>query len=412
MKFEVNCNSVEESNIYLRKLWYVFNEITTMGTYFYNEKDVENNIVTIGDTNIGTVRFTYKKKGCIKDIIIDNLKCDETALYNACQKALTIKEKTYFIKICFKKFKDNKVHSKIKLTEANTKKSLGAVITNNFPHRLIYNSTYKKVHIFNDGKNNYLTFPITAFCEWDLKTLIQRLFPMICAILFEYSFSLMDISKCEYTELNEDVNLNNDYECEEICFNWIDEDEIPNKDGQVLLPIDCLKIIDYIISNNIDDNIDKIIASAIILYSTQKIHYSMLNSNEPGISDIINNMGVTSIEPLSNIIYFESKRCEVCNTEIYSIVKKIKFLVANYFDESFAKYFIKKYYTERSKFFHVGLLKTTSVLHEKIIPQIDKNGELESPTPFLDINLTDYISYIFRMLVHDVLNESIPIFQP
>lgn len=409
MEYNVNCKTIAESNDYLRKLWSCLNEITKMGTCFYGEKHSKNNTVTIGETNIGTIHYKYSKRGCIKSIIVTQPKFNENKILEVCEKAKTLKKKYYLVKLKFNNYGDNKTHETIELCDSDSGKIAGKIVTNSVEHRLFYKASYKNVELLNDSKNNFMYLVVAAYDNCDLGTFLSEIIPKICAVLYEYTFSLVD-AKAEVAEIKEEETGFKDDYFEDYNHDWIDEDEIPNIGDSILIPKECLILLSLIVSGVTDKNLGKIINSALILYSTQKIHFSISNSDEFCISDIINNMQITAVEPLSDIIHSGSERCAVCNAEKYSIVKKIRFIVSNYTDKNFAKYFINKYYTNRSKFLHTGKMQTNSVIYQYLVPQISETGELEAPTSFYDQNIRDYVSYLFRKMTYDVLTDNIPSF--
>ena len=64
LSFDINTESVEESNLFLRKLWCELNKIGKNSWLLqpFNQKQR----ITIGRNNVGKIAFDYKKKGCIK----------------------------------------------------------------------------------------------------------------------------------------------------------------------------------------------------------------------------------------------------------------------------------------------------------------------------------------------------------
>lgn len=70
--FSINATSVQESNLFLRKLWSELNQVKTMGWNMYPHRD--GTMVTIGTSTLGEISFDYARKGCIKNLYIDNSK--------------------------------------------------------------------------------------------------------------------------------------------------------------------------------------------------------------------------------------------------------------------------------------------------------------------------------------------------
>lgn len=66
LRFSVNAKSVQESNIFLRKLWSELNLVKPMGWNMYPYKS--GTTVTIGTSTLGEISFDYKRRGGIKNI--------------------------------------------------------------------------------------------------------------------------------------------------------------------------------------------------------------------------------------------------------------------------------------------------------------------------------------------------------
>lgn len=67
----VNMKNVEESNLFLRKLWSEFDKIESNGWVYQPEREKGSNEIFIGFSGLGKVMFTYQKKGCIYEILVD-----------------------------------------------------------------------------------------------------------------------------------------------------------------------------------------------------------------------------------------------------------------------------------------------------------------------------------------------------
>lgn len=70
--FPINAESIYESNIFLRKLCCELNQVKPMGWHMYPYN--KDNKVTIGASTLGEISFDYRRRGCIKNLYIDNVK--------------------------------------------------------------------------------------------------------------------------------------------------------------------------------------------------------------------------------------------------------------------------------------------------------------------------------------------------
>ncbi|MGN9098701.1 hypothetical protein [Flintibacter porci] len=98
LSFAINTNSVEESNLFLRKLWCELNEICENAWLVcpFNQKQR----ITIGRSNIGEISFDYRRKGCIKNLYIDiKHGVDAEKLNLAVRRALSGKFKEFSVQM-------------------------------------------------------------------------------------------------------------------------------------------------------------------------------------------------------------------------------------------------------------------------------------------------------------------------
>lgn len=93
LTFPINTTSVQESNIFLRKLWSELNQIKPLGWQMYPYK--HDNTVTIGRSTFGEISYDYTRKGCIKNLYIDSQQ--DEAISKAVQNAKCNGMKSYVI---------------------------------------------------------------------------------------------------------------------------------------------------------------------------------------------------------------------------------------------------------------------------------------------------------------------------
>lgn len=200
LTFPLNITSVQESNIFLRKLWSEFNDIRPMGWEMFPYK-CENRVI-IGISTLGEVSYDYKKRGCIKNLYIDNDK-DKKLISEAVYKAEKGSMVTYAVSF------ELKSDEKTSITEIS-----------------LDNCT-----IFTHNDKIYLRLNFEAYSLWDLKTFLPNKYDLIISILYEYTHTLFEIVNITVAE--KILKIRN-VEPPEYNYNWIDTDECP-REKMVLL---------------------------------------------------------------------------------------------------------------------------------------------------------------------------------
>ena len=169
------------------------------------------------------------------------------------------------------------------------------------------------------------------------------------------------------------------------------------------MPQECLLLINNLFSEKIHDLDILLYNSARILLTANQMESGIECLMIPGITDVINSTAISSIEPLAYFINQQVGQCDKCGNKVFSIVAKIKELLTKYFDQSFASYYCKTYYSDRSKLFHQGYTKTNHIKYGSCYPLINPHdpSKILMQASTVDPTLFDYSSYIFRNIIHE-----------
>lgn len=368
--FPINAASVQESNIFLRKLWSELNQVKPMGWNMFPHR-VEN-MVTIGISTLGKISFDYTHKGCIRNLYIDNTQ-DSEAISEAVQRA-----KTNRMKPCSVSFElENSKNISITGVELGGCK------------------------IFSSKEKVYLHLQFEAYSAWDAKMYLPNKYASILSILYEYTQVLFNIVSIQFAEKR---LVTSDTEPREYNYQWIDFDECPqSEDESVILPHECLQLMSYIMDDSsYDENIELLLNSSVMLMTTKSLLQEIDYPYSSVKADIINSMACSSLEPLSQILDKSNDRCNKCGNMVFSINKKIKKMCELYFGEQFAKYVCGEIYGNRSAFLHTGVPESRQRSSDFYCPQIKaESGIIMMPHGMVRDNLFDYSSYLFRNIAHD-----------
>ena len=384
--FFINAQNVEESNLFLRKLWCELSTICPMAWQFQPVK--KNNKVSIGYCNLGEVLFDYKMAGCIKNLYIDNKSEDKVdEITAAVRRAQEGKFKIFNIKLIF---------------ENNRK-------------RVIANSNCADLSIAVDKGENALITNIFAYSVADVKQWVQMKIWTLRAILYEYTFQIFDLKAivcAERPTLNKNMG---DAQDDAYDRNWVDCSDIPIADnGAIIVPQECLSLLSIVLKGDQHAaDLDLLLNSARMLFTSQQIESGLQFPNEPGISDIINSTMISSIEPLASFIDRRVMRCDCCGNPRYSVVAKIRTLLSKYVSLDFAKYFTKQFYSMRSSLFHEGKMISNLTKSNACYPLIDplNTKEMLIPTGIVLMNLKEYSSYVFRKMIHEYYTVGIDVIE-
>lgn len=376
----ISLKSVHDSNLFLRKLWSELED----GNGWNLCPSRKEKKVYIGISNYGEVSFDYEKRGCINNIYFSNVSSGhEELIKNAIIRAKKIDEiNTYYVKI-----------------------ELPFVICDMWDDRL--DTVFAK-----GNKKSYIYSKINAYSTKDLEYLLGKKVESLRAIFSVYVrrvFSL-NLFKISYSreEQNKNIVHSENYSYD---LDWIDLDQIPkSKDGNYVLPIEMLILVDTIMINNFySKKINMLINAARLFYSAT---YQMKMSEESqedqiGCINIANSMVISALEPLANLEDVPVSVCENCGADIYSVIKKMKLLLERYYDPDVSNHIMKVYYSKRSKFFHEGARDTEEYYMGRCWPQIDEEDKrsILMPHSVISYNLFDWVNYVIRKRIYDIINS-------
>lgn len=376
LKYTINAKSTQESNIFLRKLWSELNDIRPMGWNMYPGKT--GNHITIGRSNLGEISFDYGRKGCIKNLYIDN-NLDAEDITLAVQNA-----------------KSNDLSEYTVLLELKSDRDIQ-----------IMRRSYGKCSIYSKDGCVFLLLGYKAYSTWDAnQTLPSKYLPLI-AVLYEYTHRIFKLQSGSIAK-----QCFRDEDTPPIAYNyhWLDTDECPlSEDNQTIIPDECLKLLTYIMDDEeyIED-IELLLNSSRILFTTYSLMEEITFPYASCKADIINSLVCSSFEPLSLILDKNTDQCSVCGNKIFSISKKIKTMCTRYFGEDFARLIINVLYTNRSIFFHMGQTETTQRATPISCPQINPvSGMIMFPVGKLRYDAFDYSTFLFRSIARDYYSGAI-----
>lgn len=374
--FSINSASIQESNIFLRKLWAELNQIKTLGWYMYPYK--KGNLITIGTSTLGEISYDYAQKGCIKNLYIDNANETE-AISAAVQNA----------------------------KDKNLKKCSITLELRNGKDICISENSFAQCKIFTQEGKVFLSANYEAYSSWDAEMYLPHKFDSILSIIYEYTHVLFSVVSMQFAEDSLHIA---DYEDQNYNYDWMDFDECPKTDSSMLiLPRDCLRLISYVLDDmSYDDDIELLLNSSRLLMTTKKLLHEIDFPDSSFKADIINSMVCSSFEPLSLILDKSSERCKTCGNLVFSIIKKIKKMCDRYLGKDFSKYICEGMYKNRSVFLHTGEAETTQRSSSIFCPQISlDSGIVMMPHGLVYSAFFDYSSFLFRSISHDFFNGNL-----
>ena len=374
--FPINATSVQESNLFLRKLWSELNQIKPMGWNMYPYK--EGTTVTIGKSNLGEISFDYKKRGCIANLYIDNDK-DVKDISAAVWRAKTNEMQQYCLSF------------ELKSEQGTT----------------IADCARDGCRVFTDREKIYLQLNFEAYSEWDVEMFLPNKYAPILSILYEYTQVLFDIVK---VKLAIGALPHKDTDVQAYDYKWIDFDERPClENGSVILPSECLQLLSYIMDDkSYEEDAELLLNSSRVLMTTKRLLEELEYPYSSGKADILNSMACSSFEPLALILDKSNKQCKECGNMVFSVTKKIKRMCTRYFDANFAKYVCDVLYKNRSVFLHMGQQESPQRASKIFCPQISaETGVVMMPHGMVREVVFDYSSYLFRNIAHDYFNKII-----
>lgn len=382
---DVHSDSVQESNYILRRLYEEIAKSAPVGWQFMPLR--KGNDIFVGYTNLGEMYLHYKRRGCIDKICF---------LTNDEKKIPTIKKT---IQIADQKH-DSFLTYAVQV-EYNTRDILFGEMAK---HQIYFRGKRGE-----DGDNRLtIAFNVQAFGDYDIKYVATQKINYLRILLSTYTnipFEKPQIMIAPGSRELPDINWSG-YDEE-----WIDYFfEPPGKEMATLIP-DFFTLFRKVIDNDEYGRNMRLVLNAAQDYFCSLLMRKRLiydgNDNIPGIVDTINTMLISTLEPLSCINKDDPQVCPTCGNTVYKISAHIRALCEKYLGEHLAKEIVSKGYSNRSSFLHEGYTKTNEFFSGRFYPQIDpiRQNEMLWVVPVLETNTFDYVSYIFRKVIHDLLNN-------
>ena len=379
--YDLNYKTNNESNEFLRCLWSRLRK--NYGKIAWNLHPIklaERNYVDIGYIDLGNshsnesthVNCIYSQKGCLKSIAFSNSKLiDKKEFEYLLDKSISEAKKYDSFKNAFHFI-------------ATLDKSI-----------LFKKTEYKNFKI----ENEKLEFIVHGYDNTDAKTFASSQLRFVKSIL---SFDTLKFINSSETGIGVIRNLNH----REIVLTNTDtgeqsshltSDEFKNLDVSEKIG----NYIDYYLSKplNYSEPLNSFEKS--ILFFSEGLFFEELHNTSFSLDFSSIEYAITSYMSSLELITLndlESKKCNTCNQETFSISKRIINLAkeANA-DNEIIKKIISGYYVTRSKFVHTGLLTSMYNYIGNSIPLLSVNSENGV------INQHDYYSNRLKFFVKDLI---------
>lgn len=382
----ISAKSIKESNLVLRQF---YDEVSKSIKVAWNyQTHREKNIVFVGMSSFGDMWFDYDVKGLIKNIYVSTPKKEihdivKRALNKVAQKHYVLNE--YNVEVWF--------------------------YSDDISFRKMCRKNIEIISELNED-NKYITkikFSVKAFGTFDLKYImvqkINYLKHLLC-VYTNFQFEFLN----NYTIIGEKKYIENSWNNYDL--KWIDYffDESKGAQNAELIPdfFDLFRVIlDY-------DSYEK--TMRLLLNSAQEMYcgklmldISIQNAKYgiPGYTDLTNTILVSALEPLANIGVKKAEHCPICGNLKYKIRGKVKDLCSQYFNEYLVKEIADIEYGKRSAFLHEGNATTNEFYSGQCIPLINPNtgNTMLGAFACVNLNLFDYVTYVFRQKVHELLAD-------
>ncbi len=387
VSIEVSSGSVQESNLILRKLYEELNESAPLGWEFMPFR--EETDIFLGNCTLGRVYLHYKEKGKIDRITFHVSDLKNKAIVERAIKAANENHSTFVDYIVQVEF--------------------------TIKHIVLKEMAKQQIHIIGEKGDNrdhvnrlVVTFNIKAFGDYDVRYIVTQKTSYLRLLLCVYTnlvFELPDIRIARGKKEFADVNWTNFDE------EWLESFYEPSAENEAFLLPDFFALFRYVLDNDYYGRTMRLVLNAsqdyfcALLMKKRLLDYG--NDYIPGIVDTINTLLLSTLEPLSCIGKEPPQICPTCGNVIYKISSHIRCLCEKYLGEHLARDIVKRGYRNRSAFLHEGNATTNEFYCGTSYPQLDPNkpNEILWVIPALEYNYFDYISFVFRRTIHDLLQE-------
>ncbi|GBC60181.1 hypothetical protein DENIS_1132 [Desulfonema ishimotonii] len=275
------------------------------------------------------------------------------------------------------------------------------------PYNLNFQSTYEHgaFSILNKkDENTYLGFRVCAFDETDAINKVSLYSKPILDVLS--SFTNLFLSLSEFTDLkpfhpvSQQIMTPDD-------LNWIDGYPVTN--GLVVIPENCLALIDGIIHGNLDSQMQLLIDACHHFHAARALEekaYNFISKQTNNEAELAMVLYVSCIEVLSLINAPSPIKCPTCSQPQHRIsARVIKFMEKH--NGLVAAGIVKELYNARSKYLHSGQLLSSRSYTGAMIPQLGsslKNGVRSSRPLAPLLNLREYTSFCIRSIAYELIS--------
>jgi len=407
MDVEVGLTKIEDSNCFLRALWAELrkNFDCKGGWLFMPFKEGNKRKISFGNMNIGktalAISISYKERGSIQ-------------------------------KIFFEHSNNSPIDKNSKLGQILVKSVNSALEIRDEPKNIFFESTIKSIYpvllfryvgkqfiIESNARNQFtLGVQVKAYDEIDAKAEFMKKVQYVIDIIsietnIPFWFNLkFKRKKRSIKNLSLDEIFVDDVD-------WIDD--LPIRDGYLVLSIEGKKLLDLVTKDEITKDISLFLKACKHFHTARK-YDAQINDQLTGIETItIENMRnnplisaylmssaqleiatvlyISSLELASVIGEENNQVCEKCGQKIYKIRKRVldmtnKFLNSNQLFDDF--------YQKRSEYLHAGIFLTDETYTGITIPQIDTSNWSKFHSGCKEyqkvplVNIREYTSYCLR----------------
>ena len=353
--FSINCETIDESNLFIRALLYEFSNYFDrfIWSYLYENIPASNSVmlgyadINYSDTPVN-IGITYKQKGIINDLVFSSSNELPTDTLDGIQQ-------------CVENAKQSKLHA--------------FCFSSQLLNIQLNNYIGDKFNIYSLNKKSFLTFEIYGLNEKDAKTQFFIRAKQIIDVISLAVNKPTGISEPESTSYTTDKATEPIKYCksDDHFKMGISEDD----HSKYLLQQNIIKYIDEIINNKSFSILDN---ACRVFHSALKLNQEFLNNKELN-ADYNEIAAITFMSALETVATYprEKKKCNVCGQDVYKIKDRVSAFILSFYNKDVKKQ-IDCYYRLRSSFIHEG----------KQFAKIEYNSDLK--IPYFDAESKSYLS--------------------
>ncbi len=345
--FSLNLKSVEDSNLFLRKLWSEFRKEPTFSSMSMASKDGPKQFVTLGLVNFGKspssgVSVKYKHKGCIKELEFHMFPQDfgdflkEAVAISAAsfQEAQTVQQVSYVYEALVGLFQPYKFNA-FSLSPVEDNKAI-------------------------------LSLEVTGYDYIDAATQhkgkADKLFNLF-SLFFKSSFTCVKVSNESAPAINSENTFRGD---EETVDEFYTQFEFSKEEFELV----------GFFYKSIDEEVFTKMHRALRLFqdgiSIERLSGKTLVDNR---KEVALSLYMSALEVLANDRDPSTSTCDECKQTVYKISSKVHDLVLSLSKSKNLAKMVKREYEKRSKYLHAGRFFSDNNFLGHHIPQLDGNTE-------------------------------------